>query len=878
MKIVKPLRLGVMSRPYVMRRRTRLGLSVFALASLGEPALLLPEADLWQLVGEALGEDGVLDLGVPKPCAEFLVSGQAYTAHQPDRTACVARVRVGDRDKSLLAWGDRYWLDGRATAPQPYEAMPLDWRHAYGGPSYADNPHGRGADEETVNGVRTRRLPNIEPLHGRMARPDQRPPPAGFGPVSPMWPCRFQRAGQYHDSWLDDGFPGFLDTLDPHFFNAAPPDQWWPDRPELAPGTDYEIWNMHPRQACLSGVLPDWRARCFLRRAHARELEAVPLRLTTAWFFPDRERVVLVYHGATDIAEDDGADVELLMPALDMPDAMRPLSHYEAVLARRLDPEDGALHVLLDGELLPEAALGPWEALEPWNPMGRPLSQNQRARAAAMRAHMRDEARAAGLEAAAFDVPEPPPFEAPALRDLPGLARQARHAAEEGRIDMLHARRQLAQQLAAEAEHMPPGMTPAALMDGVRPGAPGAPGGPPCLHGQPGLATLQGLAADQPLGTGPDALDAASMRAMMAQADGQMRAMYLRGAHLQAPAEPARPARMARLRRRVAALMAGSRDLSGLDLTGADLSGMDLSRARCVGTWLECADLSGACLDQADLTRAVLTRVRADGGSWRAATLDHANLGGASLADTDMSGARLADCELAGISLARCDLSGVRLNDCHLPGVELVDCRFDGAQLDTVTFWQQARLAGVTFADARMARVTWVDCVLDGVSFEGAELLRCSWVQAVCERPADWTRARLTTCCVVLTDLAGAGFAQATLRECSLRGIDLAGADFAGARLQRCDLSGADLRAARLARACADESLFVRADLAGADLSHADLKQALLHKADLVGVDLRGANLFRADLAQARLDDTTDTSGAYVHLANTRPPAREAAR
>src|SRR3546814_1991038 len=100
MKIVKPLRLGVMSRPYTMQRRSKLGLGVLALASLSEPALLQPEADLWTLAGEALGDDGVLDLGVPKPCAEFLVSGSAYTVHQPERHACVARVRVGDRQKS----------------------------------------------------------------------------------------------------------------------------------------------------------------------------------------------------------------------------------------------------------------------------------------------------------------------------------------------------------------------------------------------------------------------------------------------------------------------------------------------------------------------------------------------------------------------------------------------------------------------------------------------------------------------------------------------------------------------------------------------------------------------------------------------------------
>src|SRR3546814_10150639 len=110
-------------------------------------------------------------------------------------------------------------------------------------------------------------------------------------------------------------------------------------------------------------------------------------------------------------------------------------------------PDYGGLHVLLDGELLPEASLGPWEALEKWNPMSSPLNRNQRARAASMRRRMRDEARAAGLDADAFDVPEPPEFVAPSLQELPGLARQARHAAAEARIEMRRARPQGAQEM-----------------------------------------------------------------------------------------------------------------------------------------------------------------------------------------------------------------------------------------------------------------------------------------------------------------------------------------------------------------------------------------------------------------------------------------------
>src|SRR3546814_20403095 len=100
---------------------------------------------------------------------------------------------------------------------------------------------------------------------------------------------------------------------------------------------------------------------------------------------------------------------------------MRPQSHYEAVLARRLDPDYGALHVLLDGELLPEASLGPWEALEKWNPMRSPLNRTQRARAASMRRRMPDEARAAGLEDGALVVPDPPAIVAPSLPEVTAM-------------------------------------------------------------------------------------------------------------------------------------------------------------------------------------------------------------------------------------------------------------------------------------------------------------------------------------------------------------------------------------------------------------------------------------------------------------------------
>src|SRR5690606_7419364 len=466
--------------------------------------------------------------------------------------------------------------------------------------------------------------------------------------------------------------------------------------------------------------------------------------------FPDRERVLLIYQGVAPLAEDDGTDVDLLMPALDTGVDERPMSHYEAVLARRLDPDYGPLHVLLDDELLPAGHLGPWESLAAWDPMRSPLARNQHARAASMRAHMQAEAQAAGLDAQAFDVALPPDTALPALQDLPSMARQAAQAAQEARIDMLHARRQVAAQIRDQAGDMPAGMNAATLLDSAEKPARG---GPPTLLGHPGLAELQALASRRPPEPGGQALDDASVRGMMKQADDQLRSLYLQGAHLQPPADAARPARAARMRRRVQSIMAGSRDLSGLDLTGADLSGLDLRGARCAGTMFEGADLSGARLDGADLTRAVLARVRAQGGSWRATQLHGANLGSAVLRDIDFGQATMADCELTGLRLSHCRLAGLAMKNCALAETEWTDCCCDGASFDTVTFWQQARLTRVSFANASMTRVSWVDCVLDEAAFGDAQFVRCSWVQSHCVTPPDFTRAQLTTCCAVMTDM-----------------------------------------------------------------------------------------------------------------------------
>lgn len=165
MKIIKPLRLSVLNRPFRWQGKNYLGVSVLALADMGPNPQLRPEMELWQLAADELQTSGgVVDMAIPKVRAEFLATGFAYTHHQQEKSACVARIDIDKLSKSLVVFGDREWTGQRMTRPQPFSEMRLDWSRAFGGGDYADNPHGLGVAPVKQQGREHHPLPNIEPL------------------------------------------------------------------------------------------------------------------------------------------------------------------------------------------------------------------------------------------------------------------------------------------------------------------------------------------------------------------------------------------------------------------------------------------------------------------------------------------------------------------------------------------------------------------------------------------------------------------------------------------------------------------------------------------------------------------------------------------
>jgi hypothetical protein len=100
-KIIKPQRLGALTRVFEHDRTCHFVVSVIAFFPLRAPDVLLPEVKLWPFLGEALGKDAAFDLGMPKPRGEVLVFGKAFPPAPRPRPACSVRVRISSVDKTL---------------------------------------------------------------------------------------------------------------------------------------------------------------------------------------------------------------------------------------------------------------------------------------------------------------------------------------------------------------------------------------------------------------------------------------------------------------------------------------------------------------------------------------------------------------------------------------------------------------------------------------------------------------------------------------------------------------------------------------------------------------------------------------------------------
>ncbi len=875
MKTIKPQGLGVLHRAYEDGGRFFLSVGILSFFPLDEPKRLLTEVALWKFVAAELGKDATIDIGLPKPRGELLLSARGYAPGGVPTPSYMVRAALGPIDKTLVLTGDRFFRMGGMTLPIPFVEMPIAYERAYGGPGYAENPLGKGFGELDANSPRP--VPNIEAPHQRMRGPQDRLAPAGFGPIDFTWPQRAQKAGTYDELWFKQRFPGFAADMDWSIFNAAPPDQ---QIDGFFSGDEaFSLSNLHPSRPQIAGRLPELNARCFITRrqdgADAAKLREVPTQLETVWLFPHAERGLLLYRGIVEVAEDDAADVVHMVVAGEQIGNFRPLEHYAQVLEKRLHKERGHLFALQDGPLMPTpdfaaaektaAAAPPAMEMEPLLKTENLMAQNFARRAARAQKEARQQIAAMGMDPDAVLGPETSLLnELAPLRDveqLPTYLEKVEALLERklGEAELAKIKAEAQARLLCEKE----GLVYEKIMN------PDGQGGPPQFSATEEIAKLHAVAqsarqAGAPLGELEDMLQSPQFADRLHHAERNLRQMYIQAAHHFPAAAPMPPAQVAILRKEVAA----KHDLAFRNLTGADLCGLNLNGVNLQGALLEGAKLTGTSLRDANLQGAVLARSDLSNADLRGADLRGANLGEAHLRGTQFHGANLRNAILFRAILRNTAFCGADLSDVNFLEADIFGLDLSQACAPHLLV-VRANLSGLRAAQADLREATFIETTLTDADFAGANLTSAVFLQAQGERTS-FQKANLQNLRVVQnSSFENADFAEAVLDGANLRGTRLVASSFKHCRLSGTDLSECNLQRADLCRVLAISALLIRADLTDAKLRAANLMQALLSKAILCGSDFSGANLFRADFLRARMDERTSFDAANLTQSRT---------
>jgi hypothetical protein len=174
------------------------------------------------------------DLILTKTTTDVILAGQAHAPGGRPVEELVVEMRVGSLAKKLVVCGERIWTSGGPSRPQPFLSMPIVYERAFGGVDLLSaetsldwdmrNPVGTGFATQSEHLV-GRVLPCVEYCDRRFTSWDDRPAPAGFGPLCSHWEGRARFAGTYGDKWMQERQPLLPEDFDERFFQCAPADQ-----------------------------------------------------------------------------------------------------------------------------------------------------------------------------------------------------------------------------------------------------------------------------------------------------------------------------------------------------------------------------------------------------------------------------------------------------------------------------------------------------------------------------------------------------------------------------------------------------------------------------------------------------------------------------
>lgn len=864
MKLYKPIRMGYLGRVVIHAGRPHLAVALLNYFPYAEPRRIGLEQDMWSEIMPVLG-DQILDPCDPKPRAEVVVHGAFHAPAGTEVRQGAVRLRLGDAiDKQIRVTGNREWLRSKtgrihASDPLPFSTMPLDWRHAFGGPECEENPDGLGHWPKKLQQTRFP-LPNLEYPDDPLTLPDVPVRPAAMAPRPLTLPARRKLAGTYDAYWARHHEPGYPRDIRPDFFLTAASDQVLPGY--FQGREPFQTEGMHPERPRQPGRLPGLRARCFVEQKPdgaagkaPPQFHEVPLQADTLVLFPAIERAILIHHGKVPLNEIDALDLNYLIAGFEwQEDPPRPAAHWQAALARRLDRATAAQALLDTADLCPigwkEPVLEAAATIKPLVPREQGalpprltrLIGKVSAGAAAAQA-------AAGLKpvesvAAHADKSDPPEVKEilAEIDKVKGMRPTNQAEAEEFRAQMQvisDKMEAMARGVSADAEAQARALASDFGYDYDAVVAQGRAE----AQAEPDVLAAKIRAITERAKEGLDPRSRAQLEAGMPKnMDGRFAAVIKDAREKQAslekeagdlfppPEMAAASKQLAKTKALAAALAVGAKppdpslagmDFSGRKLDGADFSGANLTGSRFVGASLVGANFENAGLAHADLTRANFSK----------ANLKGANLNKARLKRTIFAGA---------------DLSGLSFIESEAEALSFAGAKLAGTSFISVTF------RGCTFAGADLAKASFNRCVLQACVLKGAKAGNTAFL--FCRLPdADFTELSGSGLKLLNCEAPGARFCGTALAKFTVGGTTLLDrADFSACTLPACNLSFASMIGARLRDSQLPQANFWMTDLTGADLSGSFMRGAIMMRTNLTDSVLEGSDAMQANFMKAR--------------------------
>lgn len=243
------------------------------------------------------------EIHVGKPGTDVLLIGRAWGPQGHAVREGFVRILAAERQKAIRVVGDRVWQsDGRPSAPEPFEAMPLVWERAFGGVHPLEdrtlaeerNPIGVGfAGQRSAEELAGQPVPNLESPGEPLERQGQQPTPACFAASAPHWLPRRAFAGTYDEVWQRKRAPYLPADFDPRFLQCAAPELAF-DR-YLCGGEPIEVHGASP-EGPIAFPLPAANLRVEVRVDGS--VEHPPVNLETVLLEPDDNRVALTWRAS----------------------------------------------------------------------------------------------------------------------------------------------------------------------------------------------------------------------------------------------------------------------------------------------------------------------------------------------------------------------------------------------------------------------------------------------------------------------------------------------------------------------------------------------------------------------------------------------------